>query len=132
MTSSNGNNGNGSNGSDGADPAADVDANRDANRGVNQGTLRERLRREFAVDESGLTENVQRAGLSILPISINTVTAGADFAVGVIRFTLGVGYGWGREVDQELTDLINQSDPSFEATYVFRSMKLIFGFEVGG
>jgi len=52
--------------------------------------------------------------------------------VGIARFTLGVGYGWGSEVDQELTDLINQNDPSFEATYVYRSMRLIFGFEIGG
>jgi hypothetical protein len=86
----------------------------------------------YATDESGLTENVQRAGLSILPITINTVTVGADFGVGAVRFTLGVGYGWGSEVDQELTDLLNQNDPSFEATYVYRSMRLIFGFEIGG
>ena len=86
----------------------------------------------YLADNSGLTDNVQRAGLSILPIDISTVTAGADFGVGILRFTLGFGYGWGSKVDQNLTDLISQNDPDFEATYVYRSMRFIFGFEVGG
>jgi hypothetical protein len=86
----------------------------------------------YLADNSGLTDNVQRAGLSILPIDISTVTAGADFGVGILRFTLGFGYGWGSKVDQQLTDLINQNDPDFEATYVYRSMRFIFGIEVGG
>jgi hypothetical protein len=86
----------------------------------------------YLADNSGLTENVQRAGLSLIPIDISTVTAGAEFGVGAIRFTLGFGYGWGSKVDRELTDLISQADPDFEATYVYRSMRFIFGFEVGG
>lgn len=86
----------------------------------------------FATDRSGLGEDIERAGLSILPVDIATVTAGADFGVGPVRLTLGGGYGWGRKLDRQLTDLISQSDPDFEATYVYRSLRFIFGFEVGG
>jgi hypothetical protein len=86
----------------------------------------------YLADNSGLTNNVQRASLSILPIDISTVTAGADFRVSLLRFTLGFGYGWGSRVDQNLTDLLQQQDPDFEATYVYRSMRFVFGFEIGG
>jgi hypothetical protein len=30
-----------------------------------------------------------------------------------------------------LTDILRQENPDFEATYVFRSIKLLFGFEIG-
>jgi len=86
----------------------------------------------YATDRSGLTNKVERAGLSILPIDISTATVGTEFGVAALRFTLGFGYGWGRKVDQQLTDLINQNDPDFQATYVYRGLRLLFGFEVGG
>jgi hypothetical protein len=85
----------------------------------------------YAADNSGLTDEIERAGLSTLPIDISTVTAGTDFAVGSARFTLGFGYGWGSKVDQKLTDVLQQEDADFEATFVYRSMRFIFGFEVG-
>ena len=85
----------------------------------------------YVADNSGLSDDIERAGLSTLPIDISTVTGGADFAVGVARFTLGFGYGWGREVDQQLTDILQQEDEDFEATFVYRSMRFIFGFEIG-
>lgn len=85
----------------------------------------------YYADHSALDESIERASLSILPIDINTLTAGADFVLGSARFTLGVGYGWGSQVDRELTDLIQEQDESFEATYVYRSMKLLLGFAVG-
>jgi hypothetical protein len=85
----------------------------------------------YMADKSGLSEDIERAGLSTLPIDISTVTGGADFAVGAARFTLGFGYGWGREIDQQLTDILQQEDEDFEATFVYRSMRFIFGFEIG-
>jgi hypothetical protein len=85
----------------------------------------------YMADNSGLDDEIVRAGLSILPIDISTVTAGADFAVGTARFTLGFGYGWGSKVDQELTNVLQQEDADFQATYVYRSMRFIFGFEIG-
>ena len=86
----------------------------------------------YYLDSSGFTDKVERAALSVLPMDINTVTAGAEFRVGIARFTLGAGYGWGSKVDQELTNVLADNDQDFEATFVFRSIRLIFGFEIGG
>ena len=47
------------------------------------------------------------------------------------RLTLGIGYGWGSEIDKELTNLLRDEDEDFAATYVYRSIKLLFGFEIG-
>ncbi len=85
----------------------------------------------FSMDNSGLTEDVVRAGLSELPIDINSISAGTDFGVGSARFTLGLGYAWGQKVDQRLTDILQEEDADFEATFVYRSMRVIFGFEIG-
>jgi hypothetical protein len=85
----------------------------------------------YYLDASGLTDQVERAGLSTNPLDINTVTLGTDFVVSSARLTLGVGYGWGRKVDQALTDLLRQEDEDFEATFVYRSFRFLFGFEIG-
>ena len=85
----------------------------------------------YYTDNSTLTDEVERAGLGILPFDISNVTVGSDFVVRSVRLTLGLGLGWGSEVDQELTDLLKQEDPDFVATYEFRSLKLLFGFEIG-
>ena len=85
----------------------------------------------YYIDNSGLTDQIERAVLSTIPIDISTVTAGADFAVGTVRFTLGLGYGWGSKLDQRLTDVLREEDEDFEATFVFRSIRVIFGFEIG-
>jgi len=82
-------------------------------------------------DNSTLDDDIERAGLSILPIDINNVTVGTDFVVRTARFTLGIGFGWGSEIDRELTNLLRGEDEDFEATYVYRSIKLLFGFEIG-
>jgi len=85
----------------------------------------------YYTDNSTLTDEVERAGLGILPFDIRNVSLGTDFVVKSARLTLGLGYGWGSKVDQELTDLLRQEDPDFKATYVFRSIKVLFGFEIG-
>lgn len=85
----------------------------------------------YFTDRSTVDESTERASLSIVPIDISTVTLGADFPVGPARFTLGAGYGWGSEVDRELTDLLRQDDETLEAAYVYRSIKLLFGFAIG-
>jgi hypothetical protein len=48
-----------------------------------------------------------------------------------VLLTLGFGYGWGSKVDQALTDLLREEDPDFEATFVYRSLRFLFGFEIG-
>ena len=85
----------------------------------------------YFVDNSTLDDDIERAGLSIIPIDISTITVGTDFVLRSARLTLGIGYGWGSEVDRELTDLLKEEKEDFEATYVYRSIKLLFGFEIG-
>jgi hypothetical protein len=85
----------------------------------------------YYTDKSTLTDEIQRAGLGILPFDINNVAFGSDFVVKSVRFTLGGGFGWGSKVDQELTDLLKREDEDFEAKFVFRSFKVLFGFEIG-
>lgn len=85
----------------------------------------------YFTDNSTRTDEVERANLGVLPVNISNVSLGTDFVVKSARLTLGFGFGWGSKVDQNLTDLLRQDDPDFEATYVFRSMKLLFGFEIG-
>jgi hypothetical protein len=85
----------------------------------------------YFTDNSGLTDDSERSSLSILPMDIQTITVGSDFAVSTARFTLGVGYGWGSKVDQALTDALKQEDEDFAATFAYRNIRLIFGFEIG-
>jgi len=85
----------------------------------------------YYMDNSNLDDDIERAGLSILPIDITTLTVGTDFVLRTARFTLGIGYGWGSEIDRELTDVLRREDADFQATYVYRSIKLLFGFEIG-
>ena len=82
-------------------------------------------------DNSTLDDDIEQAGLSIIPIDISNLTVGTDFVVRSARLTLGLGYGWGSEVDQELTDLLREEKEDFEATYVYQSLRLLFGFEIG-
>jgi predicted porin len=86
----------------------------------------------FYTDNSGLTEKIERAGLSTLPIDISSLNLGADVIVGPALLTIGAGYGWGRKADEQLTDLLRQEDEDFQATFVYRNMRVLFGFEIGG
>lgn len=85
----------------------------------------------YFTDNSSVDDDLEATGLSIVPIDIQTLTVGTDFVIRAARFTLGVGYGWGSEIDRELTNLLKREDESFEATYVYQSIKLLFGFEIG-
>jgi hypothetical protein len=79
----------------------------------------------YYLDATGLTDEIERADLSTMPLDVSTVTLGTDFVVRSARLTLGVGYGWGSKVDQALTD------EDFEAKFVYRSFRFLFGFEIG-
>ena len=83
-------------------------------------------------DNSALNSDVERASLAIMPFDIQTVSIGTDFQVGPALLTLGFAYGWGRRVDDELTNVIDpEGQEGLEATFVFRSMRALFGFQVG-
>ena len=85
----------------------------------------------YSADNSGLIDDIERASLSVLPIDIRSISAGTDFGIRSARFTLGLGYAWGRKVDERLTDALQEEDADFEATFVYRSIRVIFGFEIG-
>ena len=85
----------------------------------------------YYTDNSALNDEIERASLSILPIDISTILIGSDFSVSSARFTLGAGFGWGNEIDRGLSDALQQEDPNFQATFVYRGVRLIFGFEIG-
>lgn len=85
----------------------------------------------YSTNKSGLTDDIERASLSALPMDIGSISAGTDFGIGPARFTLGLGYAWGRKVDEGLTDVLREEDADFEATFVYRSIRVIFGFEIG-
>lgn len=85
----------------------------------------------FRQDNSALGEDVERNDLSGLPVDIRNLTLGTDFAFRSARLTLGIGYGWGSETAQGLTEVLREEDPDFEATYAYRSIRLLFGFEIG-
>jgi hypothetical protein len=85
----------------------------------------------YYTDYSGLTDQVERSNLNGLPIDIRTVNLGANFSVGRTRLTLAGGYGRGRQVDRELTELLRENDEDFEATYIYDNLRFLFGFEVG-
>ncbi|MCZ6673888.1 MAG: hypothetical protein O7C75_13230, partial [Verrucomicrobia bacterium] len=62
---------------------------------------------------------------------INNLSIGADVIVGRALLTLGAGYGWGRKLDEILTNLLQEEDQEFQATFVLRSFRVLFGFEIG-
>jgi len=85
----------------------------------------------YYTNNSGLTDEVEVADLSLLPLDIQNVSVGADFVVGPALLTVGFGFGWGRKVDEELTDILSETNPDVEATFVLRAFGVLFGFEIG-
>jgi hypothetical protein len=83
-------------------------------------------------DNSTLTSDIERSSLAIMPFDIRTVTAGTEFTAGPALLTLGAGYGWGEEIDTELTNVIDpEGEEGLQARFVFRSLRVLFGFQVG-
>jgi hypothetical protein len=82
-------------------------------------------------NNSGVHDQIKTAGLSLLPVDIKNASFGADFRVGPALLNLGIAVGWGSEIAHEFTDLIDETDLDIEATYVFRSYGILFGFEIG-
>ena len=85
----------------------------------------------FFTDNSALADDERQSALSVVPVDISTFTAGVKFTVGSALFTIGGGYGWGSEVDDQLTALLRSENADLEARYVYRSFRVLFGFEIG-
>ncbi len=82
----------------------------------------------FATDYAGITDDIERADLSIQPFDLYSVSLGTEFAVTRARVTLGAGYGWASAPADRITDLIG--DEEIEAQYVYHRLRLLFGFEL--
>ena len=82
----------------------------------------------FATDYAAVTDDVERADLSIAPVDVYSVFLGTEFEASRARVTLGAGYGWGSRAADRITDLIG--DEEIEARYVFKRFRLLFGFEL--
>lgn len=85
----------------------------------------------FFTDNSALVDDLSQSALSVVPVDISTITAGVKFTVGSALFTIGGGYGWGSTVDDQLTGLLPDENSDLEAKYVYNSIRLLFGFEIG-
>lgn len=82
----------------------------------------------FATDYTGVTDDIERADLSIQPFDLYSAFLGTEFAVTRARVTLGAGYGWGSASADRITDLIGDED--IEAQYVYHRLRFLFGFEL--
>ncbi len=82
----------------------------------------------FATDYTGVTDDIERADLSIQPFDLFSAFLGTEFAVTRARVTLGAGYGWGNAPADRITDLIG--DENIQAQYVYHRLRLLFGFEL--
>ena len=82
----------------------------------------------FATDYAGVTDDIERADLSIAPVDLYSASVGTEFVVERARVMLGAGFGWGSRPADRITDLIGDED--FEANYVFKRFRVLFGFEL--
>ena len=85
----------------------------------------------FATDKSGFTAEIERTDLSLASYDLQSVFAGVDFIVRNTRLTLGAGYRWGSSLARRVTELLGGDEGDFNAKYVYRSLRLLFGFELG-
>ncbi len=82
----------------------------------------------FATDYAGVTDDIERADLSIQPFDLFSAFFGTEFVVERARVTLGAGYGWGNHPADRITNLLGDED--IEANYVYRRFRVLFGFEL--
>ena len=85
----------------------------------------------FASDYNGLTDDVERADLSLGSVDLYSAFLGANFVVKDARLTVGAGYGCGSSPAPRITDVLQGADEGREARYVYSRFRLLFGFEIG-
>lgn len=83
----------------------------------------------FGTDQTGFTDQIERADLSITNADLYSAFLGLDFMVSGARLTLGAGYGWGSSSASALLDVVGDED--LEPRYVYRRLRILFGFELG-
>jgi len=88
----------------------------------------------FVVDQSAAPNDATNT-VGLAPWDIGIGTVGADFAVGEINLTLGVGMGFGDTDFQQVVDFFSLGDGDIfddtESTRLtYRSWRFIFGFEL--
>ena len=85
----------------------------------------------FATDLTGITDEIERADLSLGKVDLYSAFLGADFMVKSARLTVGAGYGWGSAPAPEITDVLEGQEEGLEAKYVYSRFRVLFGFELG-
>ncbi len=82
----------------------------------------------FATDNAAVTDDIERADLSIQAFDLYSAFLGTEFAVTRARVTLGAGYGWGSHPADRLADRIGGEE--VEPQYVYKRLRVLFGFEL--
>jgi len=82
----------------------------------------------FATDYAAVTDDIERADLSMVPVDLYSVSLGSEVTLEGARVMLGVGYGWGSRSAPSITDLVDNEE--FEAQYVYKRFRVLFGFEL--
>jgi hypothetical protein len=82
----------------------------------------------FASDKAAVTDDIERADLSIQAFDLYSAFLGTEFVVTRARVTLGAGYAWGNHPADRIADLIG--DEEVMPQYVYHRLSLLFGFEL--
>jgi hypothetical protein len=85
----------------------------------------------FGTDLTGFTDQIERADLSIANADLYSAFLGLGFMVSSARLTLGAGYGWGNSPASAILDVLGDENEGLEARYVYRRLRILFGFELG-
>jgi hypothetical protein len=84
----------------------------------------------YYIDKSTRGGEIEQADLSTSSFDINNVSIGTEFRVSGVQFDLGLGYSWGANLHQELSDLIGGQNGDVEVNFEYTSFKLLFGVEI--
>jgi hypothetical protein len=82
----------------------------------------------YATDHAGVTDDIERADLSVAPFDLRSAFLGTEFEVRLARVTIGAGYMWGSDPAEAIADLIGDED--LDPIYVYHRFRLLFGFEL--
>jgi len=84
----------------------------------------------YYIDNTTRDDAIVRADLSTSSFNINNVSLGTNFHIGGVRFDLGLGYSWGENLNERLSDIFSGTDEDIEVSFIYKSIKVLFGIEV--